>query len=89
MCFGCSKESSHRDGSFECPQRMFWLRNQENKFSVTHSYLGGGGGCWCDSNPHLLGTPPTELQNSLQKAAIILQLAIKVDILLLWVSDKI
>ena len=27
MCFGCSKESSHWDGSFEYPQHMFWLRN--------------------------------------------------------------
>ena len=26
ICFGCSKESSHRDGSFEYPQHMFWLR---------------------------------------------------------------
>ena len=23
MCFGCSKEPSHRDGSFEDPQHMF------------------------------------------------------------------
>ena len=23
MCFGCSKELSHRDGSFEYPQHMF------------------------------------------------------------------
>ena len=28
MCFGCSKEPSHRDGSFEYPQHMFWLRNK-------------------------------------------------------------
>ena len=25
MCFGCSKELSHRDGSFEYLQHMFWL----------------------------------------------------------------
>ena len=30
MCFGCSKEQSHRDGSFEYPQHMFWLRNKKN-----------------------------------------------------------
>ena len=36
MCFGCSKELSQWDGSFEYPQHMFWLRN---KVSVTHSYL--------------------------------------------------
>ena len=39
MCFGCSKERSYRDGSFEYPQHMFWLRNKKNNF-VTHSYLG-------------------------------------------------
>ena len=32
MCFGCSKELSPRDGSFEYPQRMFWLRNKEINF---------------------------------------------------------
>ena len=25
VCFGCSKEPSHRDGSFEHPQHMFWF----------------------------------------------------------------
>ena len=34
ICFGCSKELSHRDGSFEYPQHMFWLRNKKNKFLV-------------------------------------------------------
>ena len=29
ICFGCSKEPSHRDGSFEYPQHMFWLRIKE------------------------------------------------------------
>ena len=29
MCFGGSKEPSHRDGSFEYPQYMFWLRNKK------------------------------------------------------------
>ena len=40
MCFGCSKEPSHRDGSFEYPQHMFWLRNK--KKSVTHFFLKAG-----------------------------------------------
>ena len=41
MCFGCSKEPSHRDSSFEYPQHMFWFRNKENNFFiVSHSYLG-------------------------------------------------
>ena len=26
ICFGCSKEPSHRDSSFEYPQHIFWLR---------------------------------------------------------------
>ena len=28
ICFGCSKEPPHREGSFEYPQHMFWLRNK-------------------------------------------------------------
>ena len=34
MCFGRSKEPSHRDGSFEYPQHMFWLRNKKNNFQL-------------------------------------------------------
>ena len=34
MGFGCSKEPSHRDGSFEYPQHMFWLRNKENNLQL-------------------------------------------------------
>ena len=34
MCFGCSKESSHWDRSFEYPQHMFWLRNKKNNFQI-------------------------------------------------------
>ena len=34
MCFGCSKEPSHRDGSFEYPQHMIWLRNKKNNFQL-------------------------------------------------------
>ena len=30
ICFGCSKEPSHRDVSFEYPLQMFWLRNKKN-----------------------------------------------------------
>ena len=29
MCFGCSKEPSHRDNSFEYLQHMFWFRNKK------------------------------------------------------------
>ena len=35
MCFGCSKEPSHGDGSLEYPQHMFWMRNKENKFPIS------------------------------------------------------
>ena len=35
MCFGCSKEPSHRDVSFEYPQHMFWLRNKNNNFHLS------------------------------------------------------
>ena len=34
MCFWCSKEPSHRDGSFEYPQHMFWLRNKKSNFRL-------------------------------------------------------
>ena len=32
ICFGCSKEPSQRDGSFEFPQRIVWLRNKKINF---------------------------------------------------------
>ena len=38
MCFGCSKEPSHGDGSFEYPQHMFWLRNKKIKFLRLFAY---------------------------------------------------
>ena len=34
MCFGCSKEPSYRDGSFEYQQHTFWLRNKKNNFQL-------------------------------------------------------
>ena len=34
MCFGCSRESSHPDNSFECPQHMFGLRIKKNNFQL-------------------------------------------------------
>ena len=33
--FGCSKEPSHWDSSFEYQQLMFWLRNKEISFCYT------------------------------------------------------
>ena len=41
MCFGCSKEPSHRDGSFEYPQHMFWMSNKKNNFQVRTPIWGG------------------------------------------------
>ena len=29
ICFGCSREPSHCDGSFEYSQHMFWLKNKK------------------------------------------------------------
>ena len=40
MCLGCSKEPSHRDSSFEYPQRMFWLRNKKYFFQLRTLILG-------------------------------------------------
>ena len=39
----CSKEPSHRDGSFEYPQYMFWIRNKENSFPI-HTLIWRPGG---------------------------------------------
>ena len=39
MCFGCSKERSHWDGSFEYPQHMFCLRNE--KIFFNYAVLSG------------------------------------------------
>ena len=41
MCLWCSKESSYSDGSFEYPQRMFWMRN-EKKIDFQSALLTGG-----------------------------------------------
>ena len=43
VCFGCSKEPSHRDGSFEYPlKHMFWLRSKNNNFLVRTLILRPG-----------------------------------------------
>ena len=44
MCFGCSKEPSHRDGCFKYPQHMFWLRNNKNNFQLRTLIWGPGSG---------------------------------------------
>ena len=38
--FGCSKEPSYRDGSFEYPEHMFWLRNK--KIYILYALLTKG-----------------------------------------------
>ena len=40
MCFECSQELSHRDGSFEYQQHMFWLRNKKYNFQLRTLILG-------------------------------------------------
>ena len=40
MCYGCSKGSSHREGSFEYPQHIFWLRNMKYNFQL-HTLIWG------------------------------------------------
>ena len=42
ICFGCSKEPSHWDGSFEnyYPQHMFWFRNKKNIFRYALGKVG-------------------------------------------------
>ena len=34
MCFGCSKEPSHQDDSFEHPQHIVSLRNKKTNFQL-------------------------------------------------------
>ena len=38
ICFGCSKERSHLDVSFEYPQHVS-VEKCENQFYSTHSYI--------------------------------------------------
>ena len=40
--FWCTKEPSHRDGSYEYPQHMFWLRNKKNNFQLRSLIWGSG-----------------------------------------------
>ena len=40
MCFGCSKEPSQQDSSFEYPQHMFWLRSKKSNFQL-HTLIWG------------------------------------------------
>ena len=42
ICFGCSKEPTHPDGSFEYPQQMFWLKNRKNNFLLRTLIWGSG-----------------------------------------------
>ena len=44
MCFGCPKEPSHRDSSFEYSQHMFWLRNKKYNF-LLHTLIWGPADC--------------------------------------------
>ena len=59
MCFGCSKEPSHRDGPFEYPQHMFWLRNKKNNFSYA-AYALLSGGLHVGNTPRMFTLKPTD-----------------------------
>ena len=39
ICYVCSKEPSHCDGSFEYPQHMFWLRDKNSCFFFCYTLL--------------------------------------------------
>ena len=38
MCFGRSKEPSHRDGSFEYPKYMLWPRNEKTRENLSSKF---------------------------------------------------
>ena len=38
MCFGRSKEPSHRDGSFEYPKYMLWPRNEKTRNNLSSKF---------------------------------------------------
>ena len=38
MCFGRSKEPSHRDGSFEYPKYMLWPRNEKMRENLSSKF---------------------------------------------------
>ena len=38
LMFGCSNEPSHRDGSFEHPQHMFWLKDKKKDNFNTQNF---------------------------------------------------
>ena len=42
MCFECSKEPSHRDGSFGYPQQLFWVRNKKYNLQLRTLIRGIG-----------------------------------------------
>ena len=44
ICFVCSKEPSHRDGSIEYPQHMFSLRYKKNHFQL-HTFTWSSKNC--------------------------------------------
>ena len=54
MCFGFSKEPSHRDGSFKYPQHTFWLRNKKNNFQLRTLIWGPGATNTCNQLCFLL-----------------------------------
>ena len=53
ICFGCSKELSQWDGSFEYSQHLFWLRNKKINFCL-YTLIWRPGWSWISSQPLLI-----------------------------------
>ena len=66
MCFGCSKEPSPWDGSFEYPQHMFWMINEENSF-IIHTLIWRPGTVCLISGPDFLFYIDTSCTEANQK----------------------
>ena len=80
ICFGCSKQPSDWDGSFEFPQLMFWWRYEKNLFCYTVLTKGQYKifqllKCWVSLNALNSETPTFWIQ-------------VRSDILLTWPGSK-
>ena len=88
MCSGCSKELSHRDGSFVYPQHMFWLRNKKNNFqSRTHIWgLEYGPRSDCSQGSSLTLVHRSGKANSFESKNVIIFLAITLKVV--WLLKR-
>ena len=56
MYCGCSKEPSHREGSFDYLQHMFWMGNKENSFPIG-TLIWGSASHICANKQNLMNWP--------------------------------